>query len=72
LSGARLEERPEATIVVYPHYFSGSKVPGMDAEAREEIRSALDAFFHAAQRAFGSRAHFAARASICRRCASAA
>jgi hypothetical protein len=27
------KERPEAMIVVYPHYFSGSKVPGMDAEA---------------------------------------
>jgi hypothetical protein len=25
--------RKDATIVVYPHYFSGSKVPGMDADA---------------------------------------
>ncbi len=27
------KERPGAMIVVYPHYFSGSKVPGMEAQA---------------------------------------
>lgn len=25
--------KPDATVVVYPHYFSGSKVPGLDADA---------------------------------------
>jgi hypothetical protein len=27
------EAKPDATVVVYPHYFSGSKVPGLDADA---------------------------------------
>ena len=27
------KERPKSMIVVYPHYFSGSKVPGMNVEA---------------------------------------
>jgi hypothetical protein len=27
------KNRPETTIVVYPHYFSGSKVPGFEAQA---------------------------------------
>jgi hypothetical protein len=30
------ESRRDAMIVVYPHYFSGSKVPGLDAEAARE------------------------------------
>ncbi len=34
------EKRRDATIVVYPHYFSGSKVPGMDADG---ARMAFDA-----------------------------
>jgi hypothetical protein len=25
--------KPDATVVVYPHYFSGAKVPGLDADA---------------------------------------
>lgn len=29
-------DRPRAMIVVYPHYFSGSKVPGLDAEAAKK------------------------------------
>jgi hypothetical protein len=33
LSAEVWKARPRATIVVYPHYFSGSKVPGMDAQA---------------------------------------
>jgi hypothetical protein len=33
LSAEVWKARPDATVVVYPHYFSGSKVPGMDAEA---------------------------------------
>jgi hypothetical protein len=33
LSAELWKARPDATVVVYPHYFSGAKVPGMDAEA---------------------------------------
>jgi len=33
LSAELWKARPDATIVVYPHYFSGAKVPGMDADA---------------------------------------
>jgi hypothetical protein len=29
-------QKPNATIVVYPHYFSGSKVPGFDAHAAKQ------------------------------------
>ena len=29
-------KKPEATVVVYPHYFSGSQVPGLDARAARE------------------------------------
>jgi hypothetical protein len=28
--------RKDATVVVYPHYFSGSKVPGLDADAARQ------------------------------------
>lgn len=34
------KRKPEALILVYPHYFAGGKVPGMDAEAaRQEFDS---------------------------------
>jgi hypothetical protein len=33
LSAEVWKAKPDATVVVYPHYFSGSKVPGMDAAA---------------------------------------
>lgn len=33
VSAALWKSHPNAMIVVYPHYFSGSKVPGMDAQA---------------------------------------
>jgi len=35
-SAALWKSHPNATIVVYPHYFSGSKVPGMDAQAAKK------------------------------------
>ncbi|HEV8379209.1 MAG TPA: hypothetical protein VGP99_10195 [Tepidisphaeraceae bacterium] len=40
------KERPEAMIVVYPHYFSGSKVPGFDAQAaRQKFNPRWTLFF---------------------------
>ena len=33
LSQELWKARPDATVVVYPHYFSGSRVPGLDADA---------------------------------------
>jgi hypothetical protein len=40
------KDRPEAMIVVYPHYFSGSKVPGMDAQAaRKKFDARWTLFF---------------------------
>ena len=43
--------KPDATAVVYPHYFSGAKVYGGRRRAGGEaaVRPALDALLHAAQ-----------------------
>jgi putative glycosyl hydrolase-like family 6 (GHL6) protein len=36
LSGKLWKRKPEATILVFPHYFTGAKVPGIDATAAKQ------------------------------------
>ena len=47
--------KPDAMIVVYPHYFSGAEVPGLEQKCGEGAsRSALDVVLYAAQHTAGS------------------